>query len=99
MGVGIAVAEGSLSSEKFINQDAKTIEIELVGVALVVIDFRGHRVDSTADGKGSVLVDLFSVTEVDHGDFAFVIDHEIGSFDIPIDKTVVVELLKDESDL
>ena len=99
MGVGVAVAEGSLSSEKFIHQDAKTVEIELVGVALAVIDFRGHGVDSTADGKGSVLVDLFSVTEVDHGDFAFVIDHEIGSFDIPIDKTVVVELLKDESDL
>lgn len=99
MGVGVVVAEGCFSREKLINQYAKTVEIELVGVTLVVIYFGWHGVDGAADGKSSILVDLFSVAEVDHSDFAFVIDHEIGSFDIPIDKAVAVELLKDESDL
>ena len=62
MRVVVAVAEGCLPREKFIDQNAKTVEIELVGVALVVIYFGRHGVDSAADGKSSVLVYLFSVS-------------------------------------
>jgi hypothetical protein len=66
----LLIAKRCSAGQQLIYQDAIAIVIKVIRVSFALIHLRWHRMGSATDCKGPLILDIFGLAQINHGNFS-----------------------------